>query len=210
MRDPVRALVLSHRCHQAWKVWREITQSCRNLRRALALVLVAATLPCCTRQVSTSEGDGVPPEPPPFSLAGDAPWPSPYADDPLWLAAARGDDIDRARLAQRETARMLLAAIERGGSLGRTALLSLEFAADRLAIQTDLCALAMRAETTSLGLLMEASLEALSNAPRNEETLDARTDAECSRVFAEIQKRPNVASADRDRAESAARRLETR
>jgi hypothetical protein len=190
-----------------------MTHSSRNLRlsgAALGLALVAAALPGCTRQVSTSEGDGVPLDPPPFSLAGDAPWPAPYSDDPLWLEAARGDDIDRARLAQRETARMLLTAIERGGSLGRTALRTLEFAADRLVIQADLCGLAVRAEATSLGPLMEALLEALSNAPRNEETEDARADAECLRVFAEIQQRPNVSSADRDLAQGAARRIEAR
>lgn len=190
-----------------------MTQPCRNLRvrgAALGLALMAAALPCCTRQVSTSEGDAVPPAPPPFSLVGDAPWPGPYASDPLWLEAARGDDIDRARLAQRETASMLLAAIERGGSLGRTALRTLEFAADRLDIQADLCGLAGRAEASSLGLLLEALLEALSNAPRNEETEDARADAECLRVFTEINQRPNVASADRDLAQGAARRIETR
>jgi len=190
-----------------------MTQSRRNLRlfkAVLGLMLVAPVLPSCTRQVSTSEGDGVPPDPPPFSLAGDAPWPAPYAGDPLWLEAARGDDIDRARLAQGETARMLLAAIERGGSLGRTALRTLEFAADRLDIQADLCGLALRAEATSLGPLLEALLEALSNAPRNEETEDARADAECLRVFTQLQQRPNVASADRDLAQGAARRIEAR
>lgn len=190
-----------------------MTQPCRNsaLRRAaLRLALVAAALPCCTRRVSTSEGEGVPPDPPPFSLAGEAPWPTPYASDPLWLEASRGDDFARARLAQREPARMLLAAIERGGSLGRTALRTLEFAADRLDIQAELCGLALRAEATSLQPLMEALLEALSNAPRNEETQDARADAECLRVFAEIQQRPNVASGDRDLAQGAARRIEAR
>lgn len=177
---------------------------------ALAMVLTAAVLQCCTRQIGTSEGDGVAPDRPPFSLLDDAPWPAPYAHDPLWLEAARGDDIDRARLAQRETARMLLAAIELGGSLGRTALGSLEFAADRLDIRGELCALAARAEETTLGLLMEALLEVLSNAPRNEETVDERADADCLRVLVEIQKRPSLASADRDRALGASRHLSSR
>jgi hypothetical protein len=177
---------------------------------ALTVVVLTAAVLCCARQVSTSEGDGVAPERPPFSLLQDAPWPAPYAQDRLWLAAARGDDIDRARLAQRETAPMLLSAIELGGSLGRTALGSLEFAADRLDIRAELCSLAARAEATSLGLLMEALLELLANAPRSEETRDERADAECLRLLAEIRARPNLTDADRDRALGAARQLAAR
>ena len=174
-----------------------------------ALLGVAACLQC-TRQVSTLEGDGVVAVRQPFSLGGDAPWPSPYAADPLWLRALAGDDIDRARLAEREGARTLLAAIELGGSLGRTALGSLEFAADRLDIRRELCDLASRAEPPTLGLLLGALLEVLSNAPRSEETPDASADSECLRILGEIQKRPGVASADGDSASGAARRLEAR
>ncbi len=200
---------------RAQRVWLEFAHSHRNaLHRngqlAFAVVLSAAALQRCTRQVSTSEGDGVAPPQPSFSLVADAPWPAPYAHDRLWLEAARGDDIDRARLAQREGAHTLLSVIERGGSLGRTALDSLEFAADRLDIRADLCALAGRAEESTLGLLMEALLEVLANASWNEETVDARADAGCLRVLTEIQQRPNLTDTDRDRVLGAARRLSSR
>ena len=190
-----------------------MTQPCRNLllnglTRAMLSALVTSQLCACTRQVSTADGDEVAERAPaPFSLVEDTQWPEPYLADPLWLRAREGDDIDRARLAGRENALALLSALSHGGSLGRTALAALQFATDRRGVRSELCGLAARAEAPTLGLLTAALLEALTNAPRSEETLDARADAACARVLAEIELRPSASREDKDRAVGASRQL---
>jgi hypothetical protein len=144
---------------------------------------------------------------PAFELTSDAPWPAEYANDPLWTRAGAGDDFDRARLARREGAAGLLAAVEHGGRLGRVALASLEHARDRRAGQGVLCALIARADAPSLGPLTSALLEVVVNAPPCEESLDPAADARCPAILEALAERSAASPAEQDRAAAALSRL---
>lgn len=137
---------------------------------------------------------------PPLDLTGDAPWPAPYDSDPLWRRAASGGDFERARLAQRESATSLLAAISSGGSLGRTALAVLPFASDRAEIIGQLCELALGPSAPTSSWLLDALLEAIMHAPRTEEAADPAGKARCADQLRQLAERSQSSPEDRDRA----------
>jgi hypothetical protein len=132
---------------------------------------------------------------------GDAPWPDEYTADPLWARASVGDDIDQARLARRESAESLLAAVSHGGSLGRAALAALPYASDRRGARGALCALLDRADAASLGPLLGALYDMVMNAPGVEDVLDPSGDRRCRDVLQDATRRRLQDPADRDRAQ---------
>jgi len=165
-----------------------------------------------TPESSASVGPGAS-GPPPLDLVGDAPWPAPYDADPVWRRAAGGNDMDLARLARRENADALVAAVYQGGSLGRTALAALPYAADRRIARGPLCAGLARAQGPSLSLLLGGLFDAVVEAPRSVESLDPALDpaqdAQCSNALTALG--GELASpGDRDRAASVLDRLRPR
>jgi hypothetical protein len=144
---------------------------------------------------------------PPLDLTGEAPWPAPYDSDPLWRRAAAGGDFERARLAQRESAAGLLVALTLGGSLGRTALAVLPYAGDRADAIGPLCELALGPSAPTSSWLLEALLEAITHAPRTEESLDRAAEARCVSHLRLLAEQSGASPEDRDRAQSAGARL---
>jgi hypothetical protein len=126
--------------------------------------------------------------PPPLNLTAPLPLPGAFASDPLWRRAAEGSDLDQARLAQRESALTLLVAIAQGGSLGLTALRSLEYASDRREARAGLCELLQRADSATRPLLLASIHEALVNGAVTEASLDRSVDARCAQVLEPISR----------------------
>jgi hypothetical protein len=91
-----------------------------------ALLLSSAIGLAACRDANKNMGDAAPPP----SLNSKRENPSERAKDELWRRAGEGDEIDLARLADREGAGGLLEGLEEGGAIGRTALEALPFADD--------------------------------------------------------------------------------
>lgn len=162
----------------------------------------ALLLPACAREGSSgaTASAAAAPQEPLLDLAGDTPWPAEYASDPVWVRAAAGDDLDQARLARRENAASLVAAVRSGGSLGRVALSALAYASDRRAARGALCELYARAEPSSKALLLDALLDTLLHAPPSEETDEPGDDARCTQALGALAMREDATAAERDRA----------
>jgi hypothetical protein len=172
-------------------------------RPALAL-LAALALGCFTDAARRGRADpGAAPASPPVDLVSDTPWPPAYGDDPLWRRASTGSDFEHARLAQRESAASLLMALRVGGSLGRTALAALPFASDRREVVGPLCELVLGPAPATSSLLLASLYEALSDAPRSEESVDPRADAACASQLRQLAESDSSSPEDRDRALSA-------
>jgi hypothetical protein len=166
-----------------------------------ALVACAFLAAGCARDGTSSATASPPvPEEPRLDLFADAPWPPAYTADPLWVRASAGDDLDRARLARRENAGSLLGVVQSGGSLGRVALSAFAYSSDRRSVRLALCELCGRAAASSRGLLLDALLDAVLNAPPTEETRDANADARCTRALEALVQSADTAPAERDRA----------
>jgi hypothetical protein len=153
---------------------------------------------------------GKPQGEPPLDLLGDAPWPAPYAADPVWVRASRGDDLERARLARRESAGSLLEAVEQGGSLARVALSSLAYASDRRSARGALCGLLARTDESSRPPLLAALMDAVTDAPHTEESIDPAADALCAASLQALARNGSVSPADRDRAAAVLAQLRPR
>jgi hypothetical protein len=175
----------------------------RGFRGRLGLVAaVACAAVACVRDNTADSAAGGPPPagPPPLVLAGDAPWPARYGGDATWSRAAAHDDFALARLAHRESAESLLAAVNEGGSLGRVALAALPYAPDRHAARGGLCALLPRADAAGRSLLLEALLDVVIGAPMTDDSLDPAADALCARELDAAARLEPQAAIDRDRA----------
>lgn len=184
---------------------------CENVSPLLVLLFCCAVscVPDNPPQVGAAAGGqatGVA-LPPPLDLMREQAWPAAYADDPLWRRASTGDDIDDARLAQRESASSLLVALEQGGSLGRTALRALGHASDRREARGELCKLLLGPDERTASALLEVLYELLMDAPVTEESVDSQADARCVSTLAQLSERERVSLADRDRAQVALARL---
>ena len=156
----------------------------------------------CVRDntADSAAGGPQPAGPPPLVLTSDAPWPPRYASDPTWSRAAARDDFALARLAGREGAEALLAAVGEGGSLARVALAALPFAPDRHAARGGLCALLPRVDAASRSLLLAALFDVVIGAPMTDDSVDPGADAICARELdaaARLEPQPPI---DRDRA----------
>lgn len=177
-------------------------------------VLLAAGLASCVperSQRASTTGD----EPPSaaanaIDLTADAIWPAPYASDPAWLRASTGDDIDHARLAQRESALGLVEALAQGGSLGRAALRALPYAPDRYDARGALCELIPARNPESSSMLLEVLHQVIVDGPSTEESIDAQADARCARALMELTSASALSASDRDRAAGAVTRLDAR
>jgi hypothetical protein len=180
-------------------------------RAALACALATAPA-CATDSAPESSASAVArgPSVPPLDLVGDAPWPSQYTADPVWVRASRGDDLERARLARREGADSMVEAVEHGGSLARVALSSLAYASDRRSARGALCGLLARTESDSRQLLLAALLDAVTDAPRSEESIDPAADASCATQLQAVAADARTNPADRDRAAAVLAQLRPR
>jgi hypothetical protein len=180
----------------------------RGLPLALGLSLLLAVA-CVTDSAPESSASAKPARAsePALDLVGDAPWPSEYAKDPLWVRASAGIDFDQARLARRESATSLLAAAAHGGSLGRAALAALAYASDRRGALGALCALVEKAAAASQGELIAALYDIVMNAPAIEDVLDPDADLRCSDLLKEAVRRDVRDAGDLDRARAVLARL---
>jgi hypothetical protein len=160
------------------------------------------------RSSTTGEAHGSARRPPAVDLVGEATWPAPYASDPLWQRASIGNDIDHARLAQRESALSLVAALRHGGSLGRTALRALEHVLDRHEARGQLCELVPGQNAMTASSLLDALYGSVVDGPLTEESMDAEADARCARALRELMRQGTLSAADRDRLEGTLTRLE--
>jgi hypothetical protein len=149
-------------------------------------------------------------ERPPLDLSSEGPWPSAYATDPLWQRAASGSDFDRARLARKEGATSLLAALTVGGSLGRVALHALPYADERREVLGRLCELVPGTAAPTASLLVESIYDVVANGPVSEEAVDPRADALCAISLRQLSESDQASPDDRDRAQSALARLSAR
>jgi len=181
---------------------------------AAALILAVGLASCVPERSQRARGSTTGGEAPSaaraLDLEGDATWPAPYASDPLWLRASTGDDIDHARLAQRESAVTLSSALAHGGSLGRTALRALAYASDRREARGALCELVEGPSAGTSSLLLQALHQAVVDGPRTEESVDVQTDARCARILRELTLGSTLSATDRDRATGTIARLEAR
>ncbi len=162
--------------------------------------LLALGLACqCAKQGTAAPASGEV-RPPPIDLTREEAWPPAYGGDPVWVRASTGGDLDEARLAQRESAKSLLAALPHGGSLGRTALRSLAYARDRREVRAELCELAVDPAPATQSLLITSIYDALVASPATEESVDVRADELCKRVLGTLLSNEHLSPADRDRA----------
>jgi len=170
-------------------------------RVGLGTACACAAVACVRDNAPDSAAGGPQPAgPPPLVLTGDAPWPARYASDTTWSRAAARDDFALARLASREGAESLLAAVGEGGSLGRVALAALPYAPDRHAARGGLCGLLPRADAASRSWLLEALLDVVIAAPVTDDSLDPGADALCARELDAAARLEPQAPIDRDRA----------
>jgi hypothetical protein len=165
-----------------------------------AVWLLALGLACQCAQRGTGAPAAGEVRPPPIDLTQERVWPSAYSGDPLWLRASTGGDLDEARLAQRESAKSLLAALPHGGSLGRTALRSLAYAPDRREVRAELCELVVDPAPATQSLIITSIYDAIAASPETEESVDARADELCGRVLGTLAGNERLSPSDRDRA----------
>jgi hypothetical protein len=177
--------------------------------RHLTCVAFALGPGCVTDNAPESSASAAAPRAsePSLDLTGEAAWPPEYTADPLWVRASSGDDLDQARLARRENAESLLAAVAQGGSLGRAALAALPYAADRRGAQGTLCALLARADAASLGPLLAALYDVVMDAPSTEDPIDPSAQRRCLEVLTSAAQREPGRPEDRDRAQVLLARL---
>jgi len=181
-----------------------------NHRLLALLVALVACLPDSRRGPGARDQAGEAADRPPLDLSNDAVWPSPYTTDPLWQRAASGSDFDRARLARKEGASSLLAALRVGGSLGRVALGALPYAEERREVLGGLCELISGTAAPTASLLVESIYEVVANGPVSEESLDPGADAACAVQLRQLSESDRASPEDRDRAQSTIARLSAR
>lgn len=190
------------------RLLRSPTWRCLGPLAALAIVLPACVTDNTPKRSAPVAGANA--AEPALDLTSETAWPAEYMADPLWVRAAAGDDLDQARLARRENAESLVAAVAQGGSLGRVALASLSYASDRRVARGPLCALLSRAKQASLGPLLAALLDVVMDAPATEEALDPDADARCAEAVEGVTRRELPTPFDRDRAQVVLSRLRPR
>jgi hypothetical protein len=178
-------------------------------RRIAYLLALMACVPDSSRRGPAGR-DQAEEQRPPLDLAREVPWPGSYASDPLWQRAAAGSDFDRARLARKEGAASLLAALSIGGSLGRAALAALPYAVERREVLGRLCELVPGAAAPTASLLVESIYDVVANGPVSEESVDPRADALCASLLRQLTESDLASPDDRDRAQSAIARLSSR
>ncbi|HKO91922.1 MAG TPA: hypothetical protein VJU61_12255 [Polyangiaceae bacterium] len=182
-----------------------------NHRRLAVVVALVACVPDSSRRgPGARDQAGEAADRPPLDLSTDGVWPSPYSTDPLWQRAASGSDFDRARLARKEGASSLLAALRVGGSLGRLALGALPYAGERREVLGRLCELISGTAAPTASLLVESIYEVVANGPVSEESVDPGAEAACALQLRQLSESDRASPEDRDRAASAIARLSAR
>jgi hypothetical protein len=128
---------------------------------------------------------------------------SPLTQDALWKRAETGDDIDLARLAQREGARGLMRGVEAGGTLGLTALRALPRANDAELALGRLCEILHTGDAEKLEPVLRAVQAIVAKPPRGVEQLDPEGMDSCAPVLAALVQNPRLSPSERDFALSA-------
>ncbi len=118
--------------------------------------------------------------------------------DALWRAAATGEPIDRRRLAEREGAAGLLAAVERGGTQGLVALAALPEAGDGEIALGRLCELAERLKDEGRRPLLNALNALIVRMEPDRERLAGHALSACAAALDRMLKRPDLAPHERD------------
>ncbi|AUX23468.1 thiamine biosynthesis protein [Sorangium cellulosum] len=173
---------------------------------SVALLALSLCAPlACRRESSTGATVAPPPSGPPPTAAPRPP--SPRLTDPRWRRAAGDDPLELARLAEAEGATELLAALDDGGEIERTALRALPYADDADLGLAPLAERARAAPVASLGPLLEALLGIAGRPPRPREPLDPDGLRVAAAVLLELSGRQDLPAAQRALAISAARAL---
>lgn len=177
-------------------------------RLAFALLLLGQAC----RQGGDSERPELPPPPAKLSFSEPNTWTLPYSDSLLWRQAARGDAIDRARLADHHTSDSLVALVAAGGPVGKIALNCIPYLEDRYVAAYGLCELLPRASGETLQQVLGGLLAAMPGGP-GQETFDRVREQHCqSRLQTVVQQHgkqangmapPNSNAAIADLAQSA-------
>jgi hypothetical protein len=133
--------------------------------------------------------------------------PSPRLSDPLWQRAQGDDPLDRARLANALGTANLFEGIEDGGSIEKTALLSLPYADDAEIALGRLGQMALRAPAQAVRPILEAILAIAGQPIRDREPLDPEGVRACGAALLVLASRAELDRSDRALAISAARAL---
>lgn len=171
---------------------------------ALCLLVAAchaAPPPASTRATSESA-------PTPAAQAADAEKPKVtdrrFVEHPVWVAAAKGDPMDLARLANLEGTVGLLEGVAAGGKIQSTSLAALPHAPDAEAALSVLCG---RLDSdTPVGPTLRAIHEIVSRPPADGETLEAWTKG-CRAALVRLSKSSELSPSELDLAASALRMI---
>jgi hypothetical protein len=132
--------------------------------------------------------------------------PTALTEDPHWRRALERDPIDLARLADREGALGLLAAVELGGSLGLTGLQALPYAEDGELALGRLCELLPRLPEPgrrAVLVALHSIVQKLVVARADRERLAAEAVGACRSALTGVAKQAEASPDDRDLAASA-------
>jgi len=180
-------------------------QRALDLRRATTL----GSLLLCLASCRGAHKDALDAAPPP-SLNAKPEKESERAKDDLWRRAGDGDQIDLARLADREGAGGLLEGLEEGGAVGRTALEALPFADDADAAFQRLGEILRQIDPGESGPIVR-SITGIALRPRRQtEPLDPPGLHSCALAVLEVAQKTSLAKTVRAPAISALRLLSER
>ena len=169
---------------------------------AIGVVAVAA---CATRPAAPPRATAPATLPTAVSAAGSSDG-EPPRDEALWKQAGQGDELDLERLAAREGAVGLLAAVREGGTVSKTALAALPFAEDAELALGPLCD--SLASQKGAGEALRAVQAIASRLPASAERLDVEGARRCFGVLGELERSTALDSPSRDLAASARALLE--
>jgi hypothetical protein len=128
---------------------------------------------------------------------------APFASDPLWRDAERGDPIDLQRLARREGSTGLLAGIEAGRSVGLTALGAIPYADDAELALGRLCEIARDIDPKQVRPVLGAIHGIVAEPPKTSERLDVHGPRACAKTLEALSRSERHAPGERDLATSA-------
>jgi hypothetical protein len=176
-----------------------------NLRRATTLGILFFCLASC-RGANKTALDAAPPP----SLNSKTDKESERAKDALWRRAGDGDQIDLARLADREGAGGLLEGLEEGGAIGRTALEALPFADDADAAFQRLGEILQQIDPGESGPIVRTITGIALRPRRQTEPLDPPGLRSCAAALLDLAQKTSLAKTVRGPAISALRLLSER
>jgi hypothetical protein len=170
-------------------------------------VLVGFMLLAASCKKSRPEGVAPPPSLRPDASASPT---SERGKDDLWQRALGGDEIDLARLADREGAKGLLDGLEEGGAIGVAALEALPLADDAEAAYGRLGEIATQIDSRQAGRVVQAIYAIAAKPTRQVEPVDPPGAKSCALALLELARDTSRAASVRAPAISALRLLATK